>query len=147
MTSCVLLLVIPSGSGNPWCRLMIVNNSNPPVKYLGVTPPITTDPPKPNDIKSSEALMADLVALNQFESDQERKVRYVALSWKSEDEGLFGCRERLLSNIAQLVAKFVHDVSIKLGMSEKIASEAGGRIYTSGSYRWVNSIYRVQWLT
>ncbi|XAO22401.1 hypothetical protein I312_101171 [Cryptococcus bacillisporus CA1280] len=92
--------------------------SNPPVKFLGVTPPITTDPPKPNDIKSSEALMADLVALNQFESDQERKVR-----------------ERLLSNIAQLVAKFVHDVSIKLGMSEKIASEAGGRIYTSGSYR------------
>ncbi|KIR72864.1 poly(A) polymerase [Cryptococcus deuterogattii CA1014] len=89
-----------------------------PVKFLGVTPPITTDPPKPNDIKSSEALMADLVALNQFESDQERKVR-----------------ERLLSNIAQLVAKFVHDVSIKLGMSEKIASEAGGRIYTSGSYR------------
>lgn len=44
-------------------------------------------------------------------------------------------RERLLSNIAQLVSKFVHDVSIKSGLSEKVASEAGGRIYTSGSYR------------
>lgn len=43
--------------------------------------------------------------------------------------------ERLLSNLAQLVAKFVHDVSIKSGFSEKVASEAGGRIYTSGSYR------------
>lgn len=112
-----------------------MNNSNPPVKFLGVTPPITTDPPKPNDIRSSEALMADLVALNQFESDQERKVRYVHRAGKANDKGLLGRRERLLSNIAQLVAKFVHDVSIKLGMSEKIASEAGGRIYTSGSYR------------
>jgi poly(A) polymerase len=60
---------------------------------LGVTPPISTDPPKPADIQSSEgellltigssgseltfpsALMSDLVALNQFESEQERKVR------------------------------------------------------------------------
>ena len=47
-------------------------------------------------------------------------------------------REKLLSNIAQLVAKFVHDVSIKQGLSEKVASEAGGRIYTSGSYRCVS---------
>ena len=60
---------------------------------LGVTPPISSDPPKPEDLKSSEgvsspprrddqaddetALMADLVAMNQFESDAERKVRYV----------------------------------------------------------------------
>ncbi|KAL7420428.1 polynucleotide adenylyltransferase [Cryptotrichosporon argae] len=88
------------------------------IKMLGVTPPISTDPPKPADVQASEALMADLVAMNQFESETERKVR-----------------ERLLSNIAQLVAKFVHDVSIKQGMSEKSATEAGGRIYTSGSYR------------
>ncbi|TXT12394.1 uncharacterized protein COLE_02804 [Cutaneotrichosporon oleaginosum] len=62
--------------------------------------------------------MADLIHLNQFESEQERKVR-----------------EKLLSNIQQLVTKFVHDVSIKQGLSEKVATEAGGRIYTSGSYR------------
>ncbi|ORX35170.1 putative polynucleotide adenylyltransferase [Kockovaella imperatae] len=92
--------------------------ANSEIKMLGVTPPISVEPPKPVDIQSSDALMADLVALNQFESEQERKVR-----------------ERLLSNIAQLVAKFVHDVSIKAGLSEKVASEAGGRIYTSGSYR------------
>lgn len=54
---------------------------------LGVTPPISLDPPKEADVKASEgeshldevtltpALMADLVALNQFESEQERKVR------------------------------------------------------------------------
>ena len=58
---------------------------------LGVTPPISTDPPKPSDIQASEgesacfaepdrrltssALMADLIALNQFESEAERKVR------------------------------------------------------------------------
>ncbi|RSH78028.1 polynucleotide adenylyltransferase [Apiotrichum porosum] len=88
------------------------------MKMLGVTPPISTDPPKDTDIKSSDALMEDLVALRQFESDQERKVR-----------------EKLLSSIAALVTKFVHDVSIKNGLSEKVATEAGGRIYTSGSYR------------
>lgn len=46
--------------------------------------------------------------------------------------------EKLLSNIQQLVTKFVHDVSIKQGLSEKVATEAGGRIYTSGSYRYVD---------
>jgi poly(A) polymerase len=54
------------------------------------SPPITLDGPKPDDTKASDgesslprpyspanpaALMADLVALNQFESEQERKVR------------------------------------------------------------------------
>ncbi len=86
--------------------------------------------------------MADLVALKQFESEQERKVRYVQPPYAYD-----GCtdadvviRERLLSNIAQLVTKFVHDVSIRAGLSEKVASEAGGRIYTSGSYRSVASL-------
>ena len=79
--------------------------------------------------------MTDLVALKQFESDQERKVRYVvAMNFQKAILIGYG-RERLLSNIAQLVSKFVHDVSIKSGLSEKVASEAGGRIYTSGSYR------------
>jgi poly(A) polymerase len=55
---------------------------------------------------------------------------------------LTGTREKLLSNIAQLVSKFVHDVSIKSGLSEKVASEAGGRIYTSGSYRCVTEVIR-----
>lgn len=55
----------------------------------------------------------------------------------TEMDALLTSREKLLSNIAQLVAKFVHDVSIKQGLSEKVASEAGGRIYTSGSYRCV----------
>ncbi|KAK1921134.1 putative polynucleotide adenylyltransferase [Papiliotrema laurentii] len=87
-------------------------------RMWGVTKPINESPPTEDHIKASEALMNDLIALNQFESEQERKVR-----------------ERLLSNIAQLVAKFVHDVSIKQGLSEKVATEAGGRIYTSGSYR------------
>ncbi|BEJ14520.1 hypothetical protein CspHIS471_0402870 [Cutaneotrichosporon sp. HIS471] len=88
------------------------------LKKLGVTAPISVESPTPDDLKSSDALMADLVQLNQFESERERKVR-----------------EKLLSSIQQLVTKFVHDVYIKQGMSEKVAGEAGGRIYTSGSYR------------
>jgi poly(A) polymerase len=57
---------------------------------MGVTPPISTEPPKPSDVQASEselntlgtvdradeiALMNDLVAMNQFESDGERRVR------------------------------------------------------------------------
>lgn len=76
--------------------------------------------------------MGDLVAMNQFESDGERRVRSASLVVYLTKLMI---RERLLSNIAQLVTKFVHDVSIKSGLSEKVANEAGGRIYTSGSYR------------
>jgi len=76
--------------------------------------------------------MGDLVAMNQFESDGERRVRSAI---ESSTLSQLMSRERLLSNIAQLVTKFVHDVSIKSGLSEKVANEAGGRIYTSGSYR------------
>jgi len=57
---------------------------------MGVTPPIYTEPPKPSDVQASEselteprsgeradeiALMNDLVSMNQFESDGERRVR------------------------------------------------------------------------
>jgi poly(A) polymerase len=77
--------------------------------------------------------MGDLVAMNQFESDGERRVRSACRV--VYPIGKLMIRERLLSNIAQLVTKFVHDVSIKSGLSEKVANEAGGRIYTSGSYR------------
>ena len=77
--------------------------------------------------------MNDLVSMNQFESDGERRVRSANHIWMCRTKLII--RERLLSNIAQLVTKFVHDVSIKSGLSEKVSNEAGWWIYTSGSYR------------
>jgi poly(A) polymerase len=43
---------------------------------LGVTPPISTDPPKPQDLALSESLMEELKAQNNFEHLDETKKRY-----------------------------------------------------------------------
>ncbi len=133
------------------------------VKMFGVTPPISTDSPKPADIQASEGEL-DLYLVPS---------KSAKLTWRNSSHGRSGSseavrvgsraegpvrdhpflkptgvdwddRERLLSNIAQLVSKFVHDVSIQSGLSEKVASEAGGRIYTSGSYRFVPSLSTLQ---
>ncbi|KAJ7663191.1 Poly(A) polymerase central domain-containing protein [Mycena polygramma] len=44
-------------------------------------------------------------------------------------------RELVLGRIAALVKRFVHTVSLSKGLSESAAALAGGKIFTSGSYR------------
>jgi hypothetical protein len=41
----------------------------------------------------------------------------------------------VLGRVAALVKKFVREVSISKGLSETAANAAGGKIFTSGSYR------------
>jgi len=45
--------------------------------YLGVTPPISVDPPKADELKATEDLIACLRSFNVFESDEESKKRCV----------------------------------------------------------------------
>lgn len=102
LQTCLWHRCIPSSQGYPslWpsecrapqpIRLCRTDHSRQgELKKLGVTAPISVDSPKPDDLKSSEgectsasthrtyliaALMGDLIQLNQFESEQERKVR------------------------------------------------------------------------
>lgn len=54
------------------------------VKMLGVTPPISTDPPKPEDIKASEGELPPLLGLL---SDVEPVLKEYSF------DGGFGCHE------------------------------------------------------
>ena len=43
--------------------------------YLGVTPPISIDPPKPAELKATDDLIDTLRAMNVFENEEESKRR------------------------------------------------------------------------
>jgi hypothetical protein len=52
--------------------------------YLGVTPPISTEPPSERHKQMTETLMAELKAQGQFESAEDARLRYVqqfAVRW------------------------------------------------------------------
>jgi poly(A) polymerase len=43
--------------------------------YLGVSPPLSTDPPKPRDNELNDLLMHELKAQNNFESQEDSQKR------------------------------------------------------------------------
>ena len=46
-----------------------------PYKLLGVTPPVSTDPPKPAEIAATKGLMEELIRQKTFESKDEGRLR------------------------------------------------------------------------
>lgn len=66
----------------------------------------------------TESLMVELKAQNQFESAEDARLREV-----------------VLSKLNQIVKEFVFKVGKLKGKSDAIAREAGGKIFTFGSYR------------
>lgn len=117
--------------------------------YLGVTPPISTEPPTERHKQMTETLMAELKANKIFESAEEGRLRYVkelSLSFlqaclatdlltSTETYVLPKYREVVLSKLNQIVKEFVYKVSKGKGKSDAAAKEAGGKIFTFGSYR------------
>ncbi|KAL1921740.1 uncharacterized protein VTP21DRAFT_10382 [Calcarisporiella thermophila] len=85
---------------------------------LGVTPPISLNGPTDIEKQISEQLVECLKSHKIFESDQEARTR-----------------EIVLGKLYQIVKDFVYRVSLKRKLPEAIAREAGGKIFTSGSYR------------
>jgi hypothetical protein len=65
----------PRLSASDWLASLL----SAPYKLLGVTPPISTDPPKPADINATKGLMNELLKQNQFESKEDGRLRYVGL--------------------------------------------------------------------
>jgi poly(A) polymerase len=45
------------------------------------------------------------------------------------------CSEEVLSKLNKLVKDFVRRISLNRNLPEAVANEAGGKIYTYGSYR------------
>ncbi|KAI9142151.1 Poly(A) polymerase central domain-containing protein [Paraphysoderma sedebokerense] len=86
--------------------------------FLGVTQPIAINMPTEKDFELTESLIQTLKAFGLFESEEEANRR-----------------ETVLGKLDMMVKQFVKRVSMMRGLPESMAKEAGGKIYTFGSYR------------
>lgn len=87
-------------------------------KQYGVTPPISVIGPTPSENILNDQLIEELKKQGSFESDQATRRRVQVLD--------------VIQNLAQ---EFVRIVSLQKNMSEGMAKDAGGKIFTFGSYR------------
>ncbi|KAI8976870.1 Poly(A) polymerase central domain-containing protein [Pilobolus umbonatus] len=87
-------------------------------RVFGVTPPISTAYPTESELKLTQDLLETLKEYGLFESEQEAQKRVV-----------------VLGKLNKMVKEFVYRVSKLKGFPEPLAKEAGGKIFTYGSYR------------
>ncbi|CAA22808.1 mRNA cleavage and polyadenylation specificity factor poly(A) polymerase Pla1 [Schizosaccharomyces pombe] len=87
-------------------------------KQWGITPPISTAPATEQENALNTALINELKNQNLFESPAESEKRV-----------------KVLDELQQITTEFVKKVSLAKHMNEKMANEAGGKIFTYGSYR------------
>ncbi|KAF1801559.1 Poly(A) polymerase central domain-containing protein [Mucor lusitanicus] len=92
--------------------------SQEPQRQLGVTLPISTAPPTESELKLTEDLLQTLKDFGLFESEQEAQKRIV-----------------VLGKLNKMVKEFVYKVSKMKNFPDSLAKEAGGKIFTYGSYR------------
>lgn len=86
--------------------------------YLGVTPPISVASPTAAEQALNTAMIEELRVQKSFESDEETARRI-----------------RVLATLQELTQEFVYRVSKARNMTEGMARDAGGKIFTFGSYR------------
>lgn len=84
----------------------------------GVTGPVSLANPIQRDINLNDALISELKARGSFESEQATRKRV-----------------DVLALMQKMVQDFVYKVSKKRNMSDAMAKDAGGKIFTFGSYR------------
>lgn len=87
-------------------------------KTYGMTPPISVEGPTPTENVLNDELVKELKKQGSFESEEATKRRV-----------------EVLQIFQQLVQQFVYKVSRNKNMSEGMAKDAGGKIFTFGSYR------------
>ncbi|ODV83659.1 hypothetical protein CANARDRAFT_177589 [[Candida] arabinofermentans NRRL YB-2248] len=87
-------------------------------RQYGVTPPISTQGPTPNENKMNDDMIEELRSQKSFESESETQKR-----------------KDVLTTLQKLTEEFVYTVSRRKNMSEGMSKDAGGKIFTFGSYR------------
>lgn len=87
-------------------------------KAHGVTGPISLTKPTAQEIALNDSLIAELKARGSFESEQATRKRV-----------------EVLGTLQKMVNEFVYTISRKRNMSDGMAKDAGGKIFTFGSYR------------
>lgn len=85
---------------------------------FGVTPPISNAKPTSDEISINNDLIKTLKARGSFESEQATKKRV-----------------EVLNTLQKLAEEFVYLTSKKKNMTHGMAKDAGGKIFTYGSYR------------
>lgn len=93
-------------------------NNHLTTRQYGVTPPVSTEGPTKEEIALNDMMIEELRNQNSFESEAETEKR-----------------RKVLITLQQLTQKFVYTVSRRKNMSEGMAKDAGGKIFTFGSYR------------
>ncbi|KAI1309481.1 Poly(A) polymerase gamma [Halotydeus destructor] len=87
-------------------------------RWPGVTSPISTSPPTPADNVQSQKLEACLRSFGLFESDEE-----------------MAHRMNVLSQVNELVQKWILSISLEKGIPQSVAEGMSGKIFTFGSFR------------
>lgn len=87
-------------------------------KVFGVTGPISTAGPTAAENQLNDSLIQELKKEKSFESEEDTKKRV-----------------KVLGILQELAQEFVFQVSKKKNMSDGMAKDAGGKVFTFGSYR------------
>ena len=102
----------------------------------GTTPPVSEALPNERELSLNDALLDELKLQNNFESSEETEKRFVPNRDASSCYAANMCRRAIvLKSIQQITTEFVKVVGRKKGMPQTIVNEAGGKIFTFGSYR------------
>lgn len=88
------------------------------IKQYGITPPISLTGATPQEMVLNDKLIEELKRQGSFESEVETRRRV-----------------KILADMQELAQEFVRLASLKKNMSEGMARDAGGKIFTFGSYR------------
>lgn len=94
-------------------------NGTRPFSWGGITgQPLSTALPTEHDLKLQNSLIAELRAQNNFASAEDIEMR-----------------KQTLGRLQKMVQEFIRQVGKKKGLSQSAIDNAGGKIFTFGSYR------------
>lgn len=97
------------------CACSLHSSQSP---QFGISPPISVDPPKQEDVEQAKLLVEYLSSQGSFEPVEETQKR-----------------EEVLGRLEQLCQKAVAGISMRNGFKESEAYSFGTRMYTFGSFR------------
>ncbi|KAI9721764.1 MAG: hypothetical protein M1812_002099 [Candelaria pacifica] len=88
------------------------------VQQWGITPPLTLVPPTDQELAANDALIAELKKQNNFENHEDTERR-----------------KKVLTIIQNATFEFVRQVCRRQKLSQHVIDNAGGKIFTYGSFR------------
>ena len=103
---------------------------------LGVTNTMSNDPPTPQDLKLDESLLQELKSRNEFEAPEETRNRYADRTYDTKEPAnvLTPYRQVVLNRLEGVLKRMILLIGKQRGLPQGILDEAGGKIFTFGSF-------------